>query len=246
MRFLLLWTMLVCGAAWAGAATVVPWKEGERLRYEIYWGIVMAAEAEAQVKRVGNFWDTELELRTRGLVEAFFPMRSTFAGRMSVNTLRARRFEAERLENKRRRSQLILLNPEAKSAAYTDRVSGQTVRFVLPDEETQTLLTLLYAARAVPWARGVERTWDVCDRDQLKRVRLRCVGEEERSLGKGAKAKKLLVIQAEEVANAAGRAPRRPLRARVWLNPQGMVPEAVDLSFIYGTFNLRRVPEKPS
>jgi hypothetical protein len=245
MRVLLVWTMLVSGAAWAGAAAVVPWKEGERLRYEIYWGVVMAAEAEARVKRVGNYWHAGLDLRTRGMVEAFFPMQSTFAGRFGANTLRARRFEAERQENKRRRSQLILLNPEAKSAAYTDRVSGETVRFALPDEETQTLLTLVYAARAVPWARGVERTWDVCDRDRLKRVRARCVGEEARSAGKGAKATKLLVIQAEEVANAAGRVPQRPLRARIWLNPQGMVPEAVDLTFIYGTFNLRRVPEKP-
>ena len=243
MRILLTWVVLVMSAAWAESAAVVPWKTGEKLKYEIYWGVLMAAEAEVEVERQGDFWNAELNLRTRGMAEALFPMKSTFRGRMGVNTLRARRFEAERQENKRRRSQLILLNPEAKSAAYTDRVTGETVRFALPDEETQTLLTLLYVSRAVPWAQGIERTWDVCDRDRLKRVRVWCTGEEIRSLTKGSRKSKLLVIQVEEVANFAGKTPRRPLRARIWLNPQGMVPEIVDLSFIYGTFKLRRVPE---
>jgi|GEM_PF-1176302 len=245
MRAALLWILLLGTAAVGGArAASAPWKDGERLKYEIYWGVVIAAEAESRVVREGGYWKAGLELKTVGMVEAFFPMKSSFKGVFGVQTLRARRFEAERQENKNRRSQLILMNPEAKSAAYTDRVSGETVRFALPDEDTQTLLSLLYAARTVPWARGVERTWDVCDRDRLKRVKARCVGEETRFAGKGVKSPKLLVLEAEETANAAGREPNRPLRAKIWVNPQGMVPEAVDLQFIYGTFNLRRVPQR--
>lgn len=234
-----LWILAIFVITLGGPAKAVPWKDGERLRYEVYWGVFMAAEAELSVGRQNEQWRASLELGTRGVVDTFYPVRASFSGWFYAQNLRARRFEAERMENGRRRSHLILMNAERKSAAFTDRVRGVTTRFALPDEETQTVLTLLYVARSVEWRRGLEHTWDVCDRDQLKRVRVRCTGEEPWPRGKRGAAR-VLVLQAEEIANATGHPPRRPLRARIWVQPQGMVPEAVDLQFIYGTFNLRR------
>jgi hypothetical protein len=231
--------MLLASLGLAGSVVAgpVPWTEGEELRYVIHWGVFAAAEATAKIDRDGADWRAGLTLKSRGVVETFFPMRSVFAAWFAGGSLRARKFEAERMENGHRRSQLIVLDPMKRAGRYTDRVTSSSENFVLPSAETQTLLSLLYVARTVAWAPAVQREWDVCDRSRVKRVRVVHAGEG-RAPGR---AGHCLVLKAEEVANAEGRVPKRPLHARIWVNPDGMVPEAVDLSFVYGTFNLRRL-----
>lgn len=229
-----------------GAGEAAPWPDGERLRYRISWGIIPAAEADFQAGKKREVWHLALDLRSVGLVAELYPLESRFTGTLMDEVWLARRFEVDRRENGRHRSQVISMNPLRKSAAFTDRISGETVRFSLPSEDCQHLLSVLYTARTVMWKPGVERFWDVCDRDRLKRVRVRCMGME-RGPGARPDTPLRLVLNAEEVPNALGQAPRKPMRARIWLNPVGMVPEAADLQAIFGTFHLRRISsEEPA
>ena len=76
-------------------AQPLPWPEGEKLTYLIEWGIVHAAEGtftattEPGKEGVQKF---DLYLRSRGPIEAFYPIRSRFTSLTQVKPWRSLEF----------------------------------------------------------------------------------------------------------------------------------------------------------
>jgi hypothetical protein len=236
-----LWILLGMGLmASVRSEDAVPWVDGERLRYEVHWGMVVAAQADMLMQRDEDTWKVTLDLKSRGMVETLYPIRSHFETWFGQSGLQARRYEAVRAEGKKQRNQLILLNTNTLSGVYEDRIKGTKKKFTFTNPETQTLLSLMAVARTVDWKPGVVREWDVCDRYRIKRVRME--GREEAMLPDAARdAAPCVVLQINELADAEGKVPERPLKARLWVRQADRVPERVDLQFGYGTFRLRRV-----
>lgn len=210
---------------------------GERLRYEVHWGMLVAAEVVLEATREGGEGQAALELKSRGMVESLYRIRTKARAAWEADSGAPRWFEAERDENSKKRSQRTTFAADGRSGVYHDRLRAQTKRFDVPEGGAQTLLGVIYAARRIDWVPGTERVWVVCDRYKLKRVRVRVVAEGAEAAGKSG----LRVLVVDELADAEGRTPKRPLHARIWIHPQGNVPELVDLRFGYGTFRMRRV-----
>ena len=79
----------------------VPWPEGERLVYLIKWGPLEAAEGTFIAKKEPHqdgMLHFELFLRSRGPIEALFPIRSRLTSRTQLMPWRSREYIQDRNE----------------------------------------------------------------------------------------------------------------------------------------------------
>ena len=88
-------------AAGSLSASPLPWPEGEKLTYLIEWGILQAAEGtftattEPGKEGIQKF---DLYLRSRGPIEAFYPIRSHFTSLTQMKPWRSLEYRQNRSE----------------------------------------------------------------------------------------------------------------------------------------------------
>ena len=99
---------------------------------------------------------------------------------------------------------------------------------------------MIYATRTVAWGPGVAREWDVCENKRIKRVRMSYVKDETIEDAAGKK-RACRVLGVEELPDREGKAPKKPLRVKVWVDKSSSQPLRADLRAVFGSFRLTRV-----
>ena len=101
MPILLLCLIFLASLSLAQTPSSFPWPEGEKLTYLIQWGPIDAAEAtftaRAEPKREG-IERFELFLRSRGPIEAFYPIRTRITSLTQLNPWRTTEYIQDRNE----------------------------------------------------------------------------------------------------------------------------------------------------
>lgn len=240
MRTMVMVLGWLLGACVCRVGAEVPWSGGEALKFQVHWGVLLAAEAEIRVSPIEPGWEAVLQLDARGVVRTLYPIRSRFVSRFGPSAGQSFGLEAVRSEGGREKHQRLVLDPEQRTGHYTDVLNRKERRFALPDGSCQDVLSLLYAARMVSWEQGMQREWDVGEREKLKRVRLTAEGEESIP-GIDGMPRACWILRAEEQPDRKGRPPKDPHLLRAWVEQDGLRPLRADLQAPYGTFRLTRV-----
>jgi len=224
-----------------GLRAAVPWADADTEVYEVHWGLVVAAEAKLTVGKVPSGWQAVLELRSRGMVETLYPIRSRFVSQFDPGAKKSFGLEEVRHEGGKDKHHRLVLDPDQLQGRYEANVAEKNPKvFELPHGECQDVLSMLYAARTVAWGPGVAKEWDVCENKRVKRVRMNYLKEETIADAAG-KGRICRVLGVEELPDREGKAPKKPLQVKVWVDKSSSQPLRADLHAVFGTFRLTRV-----
>ncbi len=230
--------MIAIGAFHAFPASAAsPWKDGETVTYHIYWGMIFAAEADFMTARDGDFWDLKMELRSRGVVEGFYPIRSNFSSRQEEGRWRSHGFHFDRNEGERVRKGNVRIDYAAGRGVFRNEIDGKNKEFDV-NGDMDDFLSMLYSLRRVDWKREKQATIRTYENQNVKEGIAKLIGHEPDGIT-GHRGTPLLVIEALETV--AKDSTRRPLWAKIWItDDEQRIPVRAELRIKYGTFVIKR------
>lgn len=154
MKHFLAMVVLLSGASLllAEDGGQVPFRVGEKLTYQIYWGPLVAGRAEMEVVRIEQVdghdcYRIRAEARTTGLADVLFKVRSTTESWLDVKELCTRQYRQDRTEGKSVRRDEGSFNYERQQHTVTNLVTGQSKVYPLT-APTVDVVAALYAMRA--------------------------------------------------------------------------------------------------
>ncbi|MEI6084028.1 MAG: DUF3108 domain-containing protein [Verrucomicrobiota bacterium] len=156
MKPTLLFLMIFATAAasWANGETNVPFRVGEKLTYQIYWGPFIGGKATLEVAGIEKIASNDCyhliaEAYTTGLVDMLYHVKSRTESWLDVDELCTRRYRQERTEGKRFRSDDSLYDYSNKHLVTTNYVTGKPHTYAL-DAPVQDMISCLYYVRSRP------------------------------------------------------------------------------------------------
>jgi len=211
------------------------WQDGEKLSYEVHWGPVIAAEALFTARREDEKWIMNLDLKSRGVVETFNPIRSSFTSTLATVPWQSLAFEEDRSEGKKKKKNRTVVEYPSRKAHYDDFLASSGEDFTVPQDQMDDAGSLLYAMRGQDWRKDREKIFVVYDGPKIKYGHARYVKETEEAVGKWPK-QKLLVVEAWP-ENKKGE--RKKGLLRLWITDDAnRVPLKADLEAKFGTFEI--------
>lgn len=232
----------------------LPWENkrgGERLIYEIHWGMFHAAELQLVTKPVElektsdqgevseKGWRFHATVKTRGVPESIYPIRSSMSSLTLLGPWRSQKFLAKRDENGRKKKEWTVVNYTSGGALFQDLRNKTEEPFKvpskLPDQRFEDLVSMIYGVRMHDWYRSKRREVVAVERHEIKRGTVKREAIEDRKVGKWGKRKVFNLYALEKKTSK-----REPMKCRVFMTTDGKrLPLRADLNFAYGTFALR-------
>lgn len=220
-----------------GLADPKPWRDGEKLHYEIDFAMLTAATGVFSAKQEKGGDYLQLELNTAGLAETLYPIRSKFWSRTQLAPWRSLEYGEERDENgdyEREKTTVDYATGKATRERYTD--DKTEIYEVGEDAYLTDLVSLSYGLRSGPWRRGQRRAVTINEGGKLKQAEAICEEIEEMEVA-GWPKQRLMRIHVDPKGDYEGKgyldyyitddARRLPLLAK--------------LKFAYGTAMIRLV-----
>ena len=229
------------GPTWMWAA--VPWTNGEKLTYEVNWGMIVAAEAVFTAHKDGAAWILKLDLKSRGLVETLNPIRSFFTSSLQPVPWRSLGFDQDRSEGEQKKKSHTTLNYSSLKGRHEDLLAKTVTDFDLPHAKMDDMGSLLYAIRLQNWRRDKELVFTVYDGSKIKFGRARFVGESTESVGVWPKQKLLLV----EAWPEDEKGKRKKGSLKLWItDDEKRVPLKANFIARFGTFEIDLIQDAAS
>lgn len=228
------------GFALPVSAQTFPWPEGEKLTYLVEWGIVHAAEGtftattEPGKEGVQKF---DLYLRSRGPIEAFYPMRSRFVSLTQVKPWRSLEYRQNRSEGGNLRVRKTVPDYSVKLGRFWLAPDMPEENFDLPAGPCEDFGSMLYHFRAHPWKKGESLTWNILENKELLFGKMTCteIGEIELE---DRKPRRLIQLRGEPV----GASRRHQGWLDLWMtDDERRLPLLAHLKFRYGTFTIHLI-----
>jgi hypothetical protein len=179
------------GAAFARIGPPVPFRVGEKLTYQIFWGPFVVGRATlevAGVEKVDNYdcYHLIAKAKTSGLAEWLFPVDSTVESWLDCRELFTRQYRENRSEGKHRANNETHYDYEHKETVTTNHIRGREKRAPL-EQPVQDVVSSLYFVRAQKLMLDAEQTFTVnaantnyvvtIRPDERKQLWLRAVGD---------------------------------------------------------------------
>ncbi len=221
-------------------ASPLPWPEGEKLTYLIEWGLIPAAEGtftattEPGKEDVQNF---DLYLRSRGPIEAFYPIRSHFVSLTQVRPWRSLEYRQNRSEGGNIRIRRTVPAYSVKLGRFWPAPDKPEENFDLPDGPCEDFGSMLYHVRAYPWKKGESVTWNILENKEPLFGKMTCthIGEIELE---DREPRQLIQLRCEPV----GASRRHQGWLDLWMtNDERRLPLHAHLKFRYGTFKIHLI-----
>jgi hypothetical protein len=153
--FVVIATLLLAfiGPSWADGSETFPFRVGEKLTYQIFWGPFVAGRATLEVQDiepVGGHDCYHLIARawTSGLADLLFHVDSTTESWLDVDQLFSRRYLENRVEGKRTRSNETIYDYDHHTTINTNLVNGRATCQEL-DQPVQDVVSSLYYVRVL-------------------------------------------------------------------------------------------------
>jgi hypothetical protein len=226
-------------------AAGAPWKSGEHLTFEIRWGIVLAAEADFLAEKNGDLWRMSAYVRSRGIVESMYPIRSRFSSLIQPSPWRPLEFEADRKEGKcdgqwrNNKQQIIWFDYASSKGRFQDRRNGRDIQFDLPSGGLQDLLSMLYGVRQHDWGQASQISFNVAGRDKMDKGQARLVKKAAMSID-GWPCQNLALVEAWQVRDSKDIEKDGPgVTAQVWVTDDyRRLPLQARARFNFGTISI--------
>lgn len=220
-----------------GAVKPIPWRDGEKLHYEIDFAMLTAATGVFSAQRKKKVDHLQLDLKTAGIAETLYPIRSKFWSRTQLSPWRSLEYGEERDENgdfEHEKTTVDYQTGKATRERYTDE---KTEVYEVGEKAYLTdLVSMSYGLRSGPWRRGQRRAFSINEGGKLKQAEAICEEIEEMEVA-GWPKQRLMRIHVEPKGDYEGKgfldfyitddARRLPLLAK--------------LKFAYGTAMIRLV-----
>ena len=232
--------LLFFGVIFACPAQPLPWSEGEKLTYLIEWGIVHAAEgtftatAEPGQENVQKF---DLYLRSRGPIEAFYPIRSRFLSLTQVKPWRSLEYRQDRSEGGNVRIRKTIPQYSVKLGRFWPAPDKPEENFDLPEGPCEDFGSMLYHLRSHPWKEGESVTWNILENKEPLFGKMTCVKIGEIEL-EDREPRRLIELHCEPV----GASTRHKGWLKLWMtDDERRLPILAQLKFRYGTFTIHLI-----
>ena len=156
-RALIITSLFFASAVGAGAvedAALFPFRVGEKLTYQVFWGPFVVGRASLEVAGVEpvdghDCYHLIALVKTSGLAEALFPVNNKVESWLDTEALFTRRFHEERSEGKHKRSDTTQFDYEKKQTTTTNLSNGKVHLGPLP-APVQDVISSLYYVRTQP------------------------------------------------------------------------------------------------
>lgn len=221
----------------AESVTTLPWHEGEKLVYLIQWGPLEAAEAIFSAQKDPQRDDAqrfELSLRSRGAVEAFFPIRSRFSSLTQLRPWRSLEYRQDRSEGGSLWNRKTIPDYSVKLGRFFPGPDKPEENFDLPDGPAEDFGSMLYHVRAHPWKAGESIQWNVLENKEPLFAKMTCNRIDQIEL-EDEKPRRLIEILGEPI----GASRRHEGWMKLWMTDDPRrIPVMAKLKFRYGTFDI--------
>lgn len=147
------------GSAWGEATTNGAFRVGETLKYNIFWGPVVAGKASLQVLGIEpidghDCYHVRARARTAGLVRLLYPVTSTVDAWVDVKGLFTRRHEQNRAEGTHRTHDAGTYDYAQGTITVTNHLTGRVKTSALT-EPVREVISSVYFLRTQPLALNV-------------------------------------------------------------------------------------------
>jgi len=153
-RFLLLVGLLAGSAAVYAGAAAVPFSVGEKLTYQVYWGLIPVGRAYMEVRNIEpvdghDCYHLVAFARTTGLGELLFPVSNTIESWLDVEGMFSRKYKESRCEGDSRHDDEINYDYEHRQTIIRN-VSKGTEKIHLLERPVLDIVSSVYYVRSQP------------------------------------------------------------------------------------------------
>jgi hypothetical protein len=212
----------------------LPWKDGESLTYVVSAYSLLAAEGTFTAHRKTDHWEFDLDLKSDGWVNTFYPFTGQFWCILAPNApWRSLEFGEYRFEPKRTIKERTRIDYPGHLAKREDWAKGKTTTYPIAEDGVDDIGTMLYHLRAVPWHVGDKRTAFVYESDSEKQGDATCVARETRAFGTWPSQPLL------KLSILPGKGTHHRGHLTIWMTDDARrLPLHAELEFRYGTFDM--------
>ena len=183
--------LALSGAAFARTGPPLPFRVGEKLTYQIFWGPFVVGRATMEVAGIEKVDDHDCyhliaKAKTSGLAEWLFPVDSTAESWLDCQGLFTRKYRQNRSEGKHRVNDETHYDYDRREAVTTNLSKGRVKRMAI-DRPVQDVVSSLYFVRTQKLMLDAEQTFVLnasatnyvvtIRPDQRKKVWVRPVGD---------------------------------------------------------------------
>jgi hypothetical protein len=240
MPILLLCLIFLASLSLAQTPPSFPWPEGEKLTYLIQWGPIDAAEASftarGEPKREG-IERFELFLRSRGPIEAFYPIRTRITSLTQLNPWRTSEYIQDRNEGGNIRNRRTLPDYSVRLGRFFPAPGKAEENFDLLEGPYEDFGSMLYHVRAYPWQPGTTVTWQVIENKEPLFAKISCSQISMLEI-EDDPPRRLIEILGEPY----GPSTRHKGWMKMWITDDARrIPTFAKLKFQYGMFEIRLI-----
>jgi hypothetical protein len=158
----LIWLALAAGVL-ANGGEKFPFHIGEKLTYQMFWGPFIVGRAVLEVAGIEavdghDCYHIVAQVRTSGIAEMLFPVRTKAESWLDVAGLFSRRYRQDHSENKRHRLDETLFDYKHNRLLNTNLLTGKAYQIGL-NAPAQDVISALYFARTQPLALDAETSF---------------------------------------------------------------------------------------
>lgn len=218
----------------------LPWPEGEKLTYLVEWGLIPAAEGtftattEPGKEGVQRF---DLSLRSRGPIEAFYPIRSRFSSLTQLKPWRSLEYRQDRNEGGNIRNRKTVPEYAVKLGRFWPAPGKPEENFDLSEGPYEDFGSMLYHVRIYPWKKGESVTWNILENKEPLFGKMTCTDIGEIEL-EDEKSRRLIQLHCEPTGGSR----RHQGWLKLWItDDERRLPIHAHLKFQYGTFKIHLI-----
>lgn len=154
--------LIVTTAGWAGGEEL-PFRVGEKLTYQIFWGPFVAGRASLEVVGIEpvdgyDCYHLVAEARTSGLADLLYHVETKNESWLDVKELCTRLYREQRIEGKHHRAGETRYDYAAGRASTTNYINGKVTSLPLTGP-VQDMISSLYYVRTIPLALDVDQNF---------------------------------------------------------------------------------------
>jgi hypothetical protein len=163
--FALAFGLAAATTMFADGGGAVPFRVGEKLSYQIFWGPFIAGRASLEVvgiEQIGSnaCYHLVAEAHTSGLADMIWHVETKNESWLDVNELCSRQYRENRTEGKRVRASETQFDYSSRQASTTNFITGK-MRSMPLDAPVQDMISSLYFVRAAPLALNINQNFTV-------------------------------------------------------------------------------------
>lgn len=171
---------LILSGGLGAAEADIPFKVGEKLTYQFYWGAFMVGRGTFEVKEGPGKNTLLLSVRTvsNKFISNLYPVDNLIESVFDPEEIRSLSFFQDRNEGKHHTWEETFFYYPSKIASTTSYISGDTKWFEIPSKPVQDKVSFIYSMRCLDWSQRKEAEAIIGNDKENRTIKISRLGEE--------------------------------------------------------------------